>query len=290
MEEVKHMDRCSNTEDMDSVLLSHGERLLALSVGQQSRCLLDPKEGHMSESTEQNVDQQETEVNPAPEQDNGTTEATEATEGSTPDAPTEPAEVAVEVGTEPEAIEPPTVEELILKDHKERVLGKDRISRNQMKSYIKFLTDKGEDFVEVMGTQDTNVWAAVAKRGKSAMPNGKDVDAKFVELWGEWKGEQPNPGDISGSHMWLKGVCAAALLIAMYNDEKKADEEHEALYAPELAPVVEQPAEEREQAEADAAAVVAEQENTEPESEGTEATEESNEGSEEDTTEGSEQA
>jgi hypothetical protein len=288
MEEViKTMDRHSSIEDMDSVLLSHGERDSALCVGQQSRCHLDPRRVTMSESTEQNVDVQETEVNPTTEQDNT---PVNGDAGDTPEQPTTPAEVAVEVSTEPE-VQPPTVEELLLKGHKERVLGKDRISAKQMSSYLKFLTDKGDEFAdEVMGTHDENVWKAVARGGKSAVPNGKDVDDKFVALWNEWKSEQQDPGSISKSHMWLKGVCAAALLIAMHNDEQTEGEENTDLYAPVLEPVEEQPEEERETAEADAAAVVAQEENSEPDTEASADTEESGEESDEDDTEDTEEA
>jgi hypothetical protein len=138
-------------------------------------------------------------------------------EGSTPDAPVE------------ETPAPPTVEELLLRDHKERVLGKDKISAAQMASYLNFLGYdpeaetpvnplEGAFFTEVLGGFNIDMLRRVALKGKSALgEKAKEVDDAYIAMWEEWKDGLSNRPP--KSHMWLKGVVAAALLIAEHHGE-----------------------------------------------------------------------
>jgi hypothetical protein len=172
------------------------------------------------------------------------------TEGTEP-VNTEAAEAAVETVEETapeETPEPPSVEELLLRDHKSKVLGKDRISRSQMQSYLKFLSTNpetgqqevfGEDeevpegveprsilqhpfITDILGQFDTQTWGLVAKYGKNRLGDKQDeVDSAYVDMWNEWKATQsPVPPK---SHMWLKGIVAAALLIAEREGELTQD-------------------------------------------------------------------
>jgi hypothetical protein len=157
------------------------------------------------------------------------TDTVEVTEGTEQQETTQSA---------PEMVGIPTIEDLLLKDHKERVLGKDKISRSQMASYLEFFkTDPetgevAEDMGDVMahplltdvlGEYDTEMWAKIAKQGKSALgEKAKDVDEKYIAMWNEWKDNSGHGSSVPKSHMWLKGVVAAALLIAESYEEAQA--------------------------------------------------------------------
>ena len=177
---------------------------------------------------------------------------TETVEGTEP-VNTETAEVGVETAQQDEAPEetpePPSVEELLLRDHKSKVLGKDRISKSQMQSYLKFLSTNpetgqqevfGEDeevpegveprsllehpfITDILGPFDTTMWGQIAKYGKNRLGDqAKEVDEAYVDMWTEWKATQsPVPPK---SHMWLKGITAAALLIAEREGELTQDQ------------------------------------------------------------------
>jgi len=172
--------------------------------------------------------------NTTDEQGNEEEEVTTSTSEGTEDVNVEAADKAVETVEEsaPEEeveMEIPTIEDLLLRDHKEKVLGKDRISRKQMESYVRFLgydpeADEpvnpleGDFIVNVLGEYDTAMWARIAKQGKSALgPNAKDVHDAYIAMWEEWRDKQANRPP--RSHMWLKGVVAAALLIAEHMGE-----------------------------------------------------------------------
>lgn len=168
---------------------------------------------------------------------NTTTDNTDPqNEGTTPDVQAEVQQVPdTEVPDSPapeevaEETAAPTLEELLLRDHKERVLGKDRISASQMASYLSFLgydPDSDEPvnplespfIVDVLGEYDLDMWKRIALKGKSALgSDAKKVDEAYVDMWEEWRDEQSNRPP--KSHMWLKGVVAAALLIAEHQGE-----------------------------------------------------------------------
>lgn len=138
----------------------------------------------------------------------------------------------------PEMVGIPTIEDLLLKDHKEKVLGKDKISRSQMASYLEFFKTDPETgevaetledvmshplIADVLGEYDAEMLAKIAKQGKSALgEKAKDVDETYIAMWNEWKDNSGHGSSVPKSHMWLKGVVAAALLISESYEESIA--------------------------------------------------------------------
>lgn len=188
----------------------------------------EPKEGLiMSENPTQ--DTQDTQDNAVVNTENGAQEQTDTQEQTDvqPDVNTEAADAAVQTVEEGtvEETDAPTVEELLLKDHKQKVLGKDRISKSQMQSYREFLThdpESGDELAsplqhpliaDLLADYDAAMWGRIAKQGKSALgEKAKEVDDAYCDMWEEWRDQQANRPP--KSHKWLKGAVAAALLIA----------------------------------------------------------------------------
>ena len=53
---------------------------------------------------------------------------------------------------------------------------------------------------------------ALGNVGKSAIPNGRQLDARFVAMWDAWAAKQQvSPRT---SHRWIKGVVAFARALA----------------------------------------------------------------------------
>jgi hypothetical protein len=91
----------------------------------------------------------------------------------------------------------------------------DRIREAQARTYLAFL---GEDsmahplFTQILAGLTPDQLTALANVGKSAIPNGRLLDKKFVAMWEDWAAKQPGPVPVS--HMWIKGVVAFALALA----------------------------------------------------------------------------
>jgi hypothetical protein len=93
---------------------------------------------------------------------------------------------------------------------------RDSISRPQMESYVAFLGDQPLQhplMAGVLGEYDRVMWERIARDGKSALgEKSGEVDRAYIAMWEEWQETQPNRPP--RSHIWLKGVVAAALAIA----------------------------------------------------------------------------
>ena len=95
---------------------------------------------------------------------------------------------------------------LTLEQH---VTGRNKVGKNQWKSYTAYL-DSQEGLAFIAGL-DLETMQAIARGGYSSIPNGKDLDAEYVASWARWVATQEVAPP--KSHMWIKGVCVAALVI-----------------------------------------------------------------------------
>ena len=92
-------------------------------------------------------------------------------------------------------------------------LGRNTISSPQMRTYDAFLSHEHADnpFHDALALLTADEVASVAKFGYSALgPAGKALDIAFCVCWDAWVATLPVAPP--KSHMWIKGLLAAALI------------------------------------------------------------------------------
>jgi len=91
----------------------------------------------------------------------------------------------------------------------QHVLGRNKIGKRQWASYHVFLaSDQGLSWLASLTQEETET---LARLGWSKVPGGRAIDERFVAAWASWASSLPVAPP--KSHMWSKGVAAAALIL-----------------------------------------------------------------------------
>lgn len=211
---------------------------------------------------------------------------TPETEGDTPTGD----DVEVQEPEEEAVKEAPYYMKLL--EHHNDLLGKDKISAKQMRSFLAFLTNGDENanplqhpFVtDELGRYGRETLAIIARDGRhKAIPNREEanaLDEKYLEHWNAWR-DAGQPGfeeKLSSNYggAWLKGIVCTVLLISEdlgveeggVSERYPRQAELERIKSERAAAEAKARREAQEKAEAEAAAKkAAEEEAKEPESE-----------------------
>lgn len=95
---------------------------------------------------------------------------------------------------------------LTLEQH---TMGRNKIGKNQWATYLAYLDhQEGRAYIAGLPVEEMQ---AIARGGYSSLPHGKLLDEEYIASWARWTATlETTPPK---SHMWIKGVCAAALIL-----------------------------------------------------------------------------